>query len=478
MPSIDDLAESGPFSPNWDSLKSVRVPAWYENGKFGIFVHWGLYSVPAFGSEWYPRKMYAKGSPEFEHHVKTYGPHEKFGYKDFIPLFKAERFDASEWMALFKESGAKFVVPVAEHHDGFPMYDCSFTKWSARKMGPKRDFVKELAAAAKKAGLVFGLSSHRAEHWFFLNGGMEFDSDVRNPKFADFYGPAKPDGTQPDKEFLDDWLARTCELIGKYDPQLLWFDWWIETPAFGRGHLQKLAACYYNYAASKGLEVALNYKFNACAPGTAVYDVERGSLSGIRPYFWQNDTAVAKNSWGHITNSPEGKGMDYKTPGDLIGDLLDVVSKNGALLLNVGPRSDGSIPEEDQKILRAIGTWLSVNGEAVYGTRPWKVYGEGPTGVVEGAFNDDKRGSFTARDMRFTCKGSKTLYASVLAKPAREIAVRSLGADMKLHEREIKKVSLLGHEGDLKFSRDSDALRVELPAKLPGAFAWTMKIES
>ncbi len=476
IPAIDSVIDSGPFAPTWESLKSIRVPAWYENGKFGIFIHWGLYSVPAFGNEWYPRNMYKKGTPEFEHHAKTFGPHDKFGYKDFIPMFKPERFDAADWMKLFKDSGAKFVVPVAEHHDGFPMYDCSFTKWSSKRMGPKRDFIKELSAAAKKAGLVFGLSSHRAEHWFFLNGGMEFDSDVKNPKFADFYGPAKPDGTSPDKDYLDDWLARTCELVEKYDPQLLWFDWWIETPAFGKS-LQRLASYYYNMAASKGLDVAINYKNNAYAPGTAVFDVERGSLSGIRPYFWQNDTAVAKNSWGHITNNSEGKGMDYKTPASLIGDLVDVVSKNGALLLNVGPRADGSIPEEDRRILLEIGAWLKTNGEAIYGTRPWKTYGEGPTGIIEGTFNDDKRSPFTPRDLRFTCKGSKTVYAIALAKPGRELAVKSLGADIKLHEREIKKVSLLGYAGDLKFRRDADALRVELPETLPGSHAWTLKIE-
>jgi len=478
MPSIDAAVKGGPFEPTWESLKGIHMPNWYVNGKFGIFIHWGVYSVPAFGNEWYPRHMHMKDKPEFEHHVKTYGPHSKFGYKDFIPMFKAEKFDAASWIDLFKKAGAKFVVPVAEHHDGFAMYDCSLSKWTAKKMGPKRDVIKELSVAAKKAGLVFGVSSHRAEHWFFLNGGMGIEGcDVQDPKFADFYGPAKPDGTQPDQAFLDDWLARTCELVEKYDPELLWFDWWIETPAFGRSHLQKLAAFYYNYANKRGLDVALNYKFNAYAPGSAVLDVERGGFAGIKPYFWQNDTAVAKNSWGHITNNAQGKGMDYKTPSDLIGDLVDVVSKNGALLLNIGPRADGSIPEEDKRILLALGSWLKTNGEAIYDTRPWKVYGEGPTGVLEGAFSDDKRQPFTNRDIRFTCKGSSTLYATVLAKPGRKLFIRSLGSDLKLLEQEVSKVSLLGHGKPLKFARLPEGLKVELPESLKGDLAWTVKIE-
>jgi alpha-L-fucosidase len=188
----------GLFQPNWESLKNFRAPQWYLDGKFGIFIHWGVYSVPAFGSEWYPRQMYLQGSAEFKHHVATYGPQRKFGYKDFIPLFKAEKYDPKAWAGLFKKAGAKFVVPVAEHHDGFPMYDSALTAWCAGKMGPKRDLIGDLAAAVRGEGLVFGLSSHRAEHWWFMNGGKTFDSDVRDPKYADFYGPAALEGTQPD----------------------------------------------------------------------------------------------------------------------------------------------------------------------------------------------------------------------------------------------------------------------------------------
>ncbi len=182
--TVDEVAARGPFSPSWPSLERFEVPAWYQDGKFGIFIHWGLYSVPAFGNEWYPRNMYQQGSPEFAHHVATYGPQATFGYKDFIPGLSAAHFDAPEWARLFREAGARFVVPVAEHHDGFAMYDCSLTEWSAAKMGPKRDVLGELARAVPDEGLVFGLSSHRAEHWWFFDGGMTFDSDVEDPRFA------------------------------------------------------------------------------------------------------------------------------------------------------------------------------------------------------------------------------------------------------------------------------------------------------
>src|SRR6266545_697866 len=180
------------FEPTWESLQGYTTPHWYEDAKFGIFIHWGVYAVPAFGNEWYPRNMYIQGSEEFEHHVATYGPQTEFGYKDFIPQLTAANFDADAWAALFKQAGAKFVVPVAEHHDGFQMYDSALSEWNAARMGPKRDIIGELAAATRKQGMVFGLSSHRAEHWFFFDGGAKFESDVQDPRYAELYGPAQP----------------------------------------------------------------------------------------------------------------------------------------------------------------------------------------------------------------------------------------------------------------------------------------------
>jgi alpha-L-fucosidase len=465
------------YEATWESLKQYTIPEWYQNGKFGIFIHWGLYCVPAFGNEWYPRHMYVQGTPEFKHHVETYGPQDKFGYKDFIPMFKAEKFDPNQWVDLFKRAGARFVVPVAEHHDGFCMYDSALTRWNAAKMGPKRDIVGELAAATRKQGLVFGVSSHRIEHWFFMNGGREFPSDVQDPAYADFYGPAMPmldkDFSQadqkprPDGKHLDDWLARTCELVDKYQPQLVWFDWWINQIA-AAPYLQKFAAYYYNRGEEWGKGVAINYKYVAYEEGTAVLDIERGQLKDIRPMLWQNDTSVSKNSWGYIQN------QDYKTSTSIIGDLVDVVSKNGALLLNIGPKADGTIPEPEQKMLLEIGDWLKVNGEAIYDSRPWRVYGEGPTEVTEGAFTDTKRSSFTGQDIRFTTNGG-CLYAIVMDWPGSETVIRSLKPEVGAGK--IARVSLLGMDGSLNWKQDAEGLKVQMPDQKVGAHAYTLKIE-
>jgi len=468
MKIIDQVIAGGPFQASWESLKQYTVPTWYADAKFGIFIHWGVYSVPAFGNEWYPRNMYIQGSEEFKHHVETYGPQSQFGYKDFIPQFTATEFDADEWAGLFKKSGAMYVVPVAEHHDGFAMYDCSYSEWNAVKMGPKRDIIGELAAAVHKQGLVFGLSSHRAEHWWFLNGGMQFDSDVQDPRYSDFYGPAQPKETQPDQAYLDNWLLRTCELVDKYKPQLVWFDWWIEEPAF-EAYRQKFAAYYYNRGVQWKKGVAINYKNQAFPEGTAVYDIERGQLAGIRPILWQTDTAISKNSWGYVKN------QDYKTAEALVGDLVDIVSKNGVLLLNVGPRSDGTIPEPEQQILLEIGEWLAVNGEAIYGTNTWKVYGEGPTQVSEGSFADTKRPPFTGEDIRFTTKG-EALYVIILAWPGEQVTVKSLRTASPLWDKEISGVSLLGHKGLLERSRDESGLTIRMPDRKPCKHAFVLKI--
>ncbi|HHX63806.1 MAG TPA: alpha-L-fucosidase [Chloroflexi bacterium] len=465
---IEQRIAAGPFRAGWDSLRGYRVPDLYLDGKFGIFIHWGVYSVPAFGNEWYPRNMYQQGTPEFEHHLATYGPHRDFGYKDFIPQFRAERYDPAAWADLFQRAGARFVVPVAEHHDGFAMYDSGFSEWCATRMGPRRDLIGELAEAVRRKGMVFGVSSHRAEHWWFMDGGKQFDSDVQDPRYAEFYGPAEPRDTPPDAWWMDDWLARTCEIVDKYRPQLVWFDWWIEQPVF-KPYLQKFAAYYYNRGEEWGQGVAINYKHDAYAEGTAVYDVERGQLAEINPRFWQTDTSISKNSWGYVRE------QQYKSATSIIHDLVDIVSKNGALLLNIGPRPDGTIPEEETETLLEIGRWLEMNGEAIYGTRPWAVFGEGPTQVVPGSFSDTKRDEFTARDWRFTRRGD-TLYATLLAWPTDGRAtIRTLAEGSEV-EQPVNRVELLGG-GPVRWQRTSEGLTVELPAEPPCGHAWVLKIE-
>ena len=469
--------EAGPYATSWDSLEAYTFPQWYEDGKFGIFIHWGPYAVPAFGNEWYPRHMYVQGSKEYEHHRATYGPQDQFGYKDFIPMFKAEQYDAQAWARLFKEAGAHFVVPVAEHHDGFQMYASDLCRWNAAEMGPKRDVVGELAEAVRAEGMVFGVSSHRAEHWWYMNGGTAFPSDVQDSEYADFYGPAKGQGrpseqyydNAPDQAYLEDWLLRTCELIDKYQPQLIWFDWWIQNMAF-KPYLKQMAAYYYNAGVQWGKEVAINHKYDAFPAGVAVFDIERGQVRRTHGLFWQNDTSVSKNSWGYIAEH------DYKVANDIIGDLIDVVSKNGALLLNVGPRADGSIPDEEQQMLREIGQWLAVNGEGIYGTRAWRSFGEGPTQVMEGAFTDTKRTVFTSEDIRFTTK-ENVLFAHVMQWPADDqVRIRSLGAASPLQLSGIGSIALLGQDQALTWQVSDEALQVDLQGCTPTSHPLTLKI--
>ena len=283
---------SGPFRPDWSSLRQYRAPAWYANARFGIFIHWGLYSVAGFGNEWYSRNMYREGTPEYRHHRETYGPQERFGYKDLIPLFKVDKFDPRAWAKLFREAGARYVVPVAEHHDGFAMYDSELSDWTAAKMGPRRDLLGELRSAVLSEGLHFGLSSHRAEHDWFFDVGRHIRSDVNDPAYAAFYGPAQErlsprtdsplvdDFTYVGQGWTHDWLARTTELVTKYQPELVYFDWWVGQASF-RDTVPEFLAYYYNRGVATG-GVVVNYKEVAFAPGAGTLDIERGQLSGIR----------------------------------------------------------------------------------------------------------------------------------------------------------------------------------------------------
>lgn len=473
--TIEEVIKKGPFDATWESLTQYEVPKWYRNAKFGIFIHWGIYSVPAYDNEWYSRNMYIEGSKAFEHHVKTYGPQKEFGYKDFIPMFKAEKFDADKWAELFKEAGAKYVVPVAEHHDGFQMYASEISDWNAAKMGPCRDVVQELKKACEKRKMEVGVSTHRFEHWFFMGNGKKFDSDVNVPmKRGDFYWPAMEEAENfddimpvsiPTEEFLDDWMVRTCELIDKVKPRILYFDWWIQHIS-AKEHLKKIAAYYYNRAAEWGIEVAINYKHDAFLFGSAVPDIERGQMADIKPYFWQTDTAIALNSWCYTENN------DFRPAMDIVCDLVDIVSKNGCLLLNVGPKADGTISEEDTVVLKAIGEWMKVNKEAIYDTTVWKKYGEGPTQVVDGHFSDSIKKNFTCEDFRFTAKGDKFYAICMKVSESGEYHIRSLRmqehtAGSVFHGM-VKDVEVLGCEEKPAWSRDDKGLHVKTDYRKEG----------
>ena len=339
------------------------------------------------------------------------------------------------------------------------MYDCRFSDWTSVKMGPKRDMVGELAAQIRAKGMHFGASSHRAFNWRYYTFEDDFDTvDAAN---VGLYGRPHPPKTPADEAFMDNWLARTVEFVDKYQPELMWFDFCFNYDEF-EPYRRRFAAHYYNRAVEWDREVAINYKDEAFPPKAAVLDIERGKLDYLRPLYWQTDTSVCRKSWCYIQDP------DYKSVPSLLADLVDIVSMNGCLLLNVCPRPDGTIPDEQQQILLSIGKWLQVNGEAIYDTRPWTVFGEGPTRFTAGNMQEghDAALVYTPQDIRFTTNGD-TLYAILLAWPEHGVTIESLSTNLRLYQGEIASVELVGSEAPLQWSRDARGLHVILPAERP-----------
>lgn len=484
LAQIEQVIENGKYKAEWKSLANHSTPKWYYRDKLGVFIHWGIYSVPAFGNEWYSRSMYDKKVREFEHHRKTYGEQKDFGYKDFIPMFKAENFDPKAWADLFKESGIRYVMPVCEHHDGFAMYDTEFNKWNAANMGPCRNVVGELKAACEENGLTFCASTHRAEHYFFMSLGRTFDSDINDDNYRDFYGPCfysddfsnenmgrtteNPYATGPSEEWMQDWLVRTCELIDRYQPRILYFDWWIQNIAF-KPYLKKLCAYYYNRADEWGVEVTINYKHHAFPPTVATFDVERGALTDISPIPWQTDTAIGLQSWGYV------KDNKYKSSRQIICDLVDIVSKNGMLLLNIGPKPDGTITDEETTVLNDLGEWLKINGDGIYGTIPWRTFGEGEANNKGGYFSDGNETEYTNEDFRFTYKDCD-LYAFQMRPSGKIVKIKSLNLK---GEREIivGDITVLGDNEIESIARDNEALTITLKDEPKNDLPLCFKVE-
>jgi alpha-L-fucosidase len=477
------LAQQGPFEPTWESLaKHDEAPEWFRDAKFGIYFHWGVYCVPAFGDEWYPRNMHIKGSREYKHHVETWGDPTELGYHDFVPMFKAEKFDAEEWAALFEEAGARFAGPVAEHHDGFSMWDSDLTPWNAADMGPKRDITGELAAAIRKRGMRLVTTFHHARNNLWQKNGTnwtghydrvktDFPSLLEDPQQAILYGYI------PRDKFLEMWKGKLIEVIDKYHPDLMWFDSWLdEIPdAYKMAYL----AHYFNDAARLDKGVVVTFKQQDLPQDVAVLDLEKGRMDKLTDFAWLTDDTISMGSWCYTQD------LKIKPTRQVLHSLIDIVSKNGQLLLNISPKADGSIPPEQQKVLRELGAWLKVNGEAIYNTRPWYVFGEGPTNknLPRGHFGGvaDPAAGYTPQDIRFTrSKDGNTLYAIVLGSPAEksELIIRSFGKDLMRGDLKVKNVSMLGSKAKIAFQMRDDGLAVTAPAEKVDGMAVVFKIET
>lgn len=474
-------AARGPFEPTIDSLKTYRAPAWFRDAKFGIWAHWGPQAVPRQG-DWYARWMYVPGTRQYTHHLQNYGHPSEKGYKDIIPLWTAEKFDPESLMDQYVAAGAKYFVSMGVHHDNFDLWNSRHHRWNAAAMGPKRDIVGAWRDAARRRGLRFGVSEHlgASHNWFYPSHGYDqfwpkigVDYDGANPQYVDLYHPRHDEPYKggastwytKDPAYHQVWFQRIKDLVDSYEPDLLYTDGGLPFGEVGR----TLLAHFYNssIARHRRLEAVYNCKsmgsgeFDA---GFCVQDVERGVMSGIQELPWQTDTS--NGDWFYAD------GFKYKTGPDVIRLLADIVSKNGNLLLNVVLYPDGSLTPESQTLLADLKDWMSLNREAIHGTRPWKVFGEGPTQTAAGHFKENA--DYTPADIRFTVKG-KTLYAITLGEPRGKIEITSLGRSAG-HARGVRSAHMLGVPQPLKFTQTDAALVVEVPERLPGRHASVVKL--
>jgi alpha-L-fucosidase len=510
---------SGPFRPTWDSLKQYKAPDWFRDAKFGIWAHWTAQCVPEQG-DWYARRMYLQGDEANTFHVKTYGHPSKAGFMELDNLWKAERWDPAGLMALYVRAGARYFVALANHHDNFDTYDSTHHAWNAVRIGPRKDIVGTWATLAREHGLRFGVTNHSAHawHWFQTAYGYDPEGDLAGVRY-DAYRLKKADGKgtwwdgldpqqlytgpnivmpaglrtikeanawhdQHDRKWTEDpppdnpgfvsnWFLRCQELLDKYQPDLLYFDN-TELP-LGQAGLD-IAAHFYNSNIKRrgGLEAVLTSKgLKPDHLGTMVLDIERGRADRIQAAPWQTDTCIG--DWHYRRSIFERHG--YKPADTVIRMLVDIVSKNGNLLLNIPLRGDGSIDDDERAILADLAAWMPANGEAIYGTRPFTVFGEGPPDVKgSGNFNENNVRPYTAEDIRFTTKGG-VLYAFALAWPADgQLSIKTLAAGSASYPKEIGRIELLGQDGSLNFRRDAGALVVTLPSKKPGDTVATLKI--
>lgn len=510
-------AARSPFQPNWESLAGgYQTPDWFRDAKLGIWSHWGPQCVPEFG-DWYGRQMYVQGNPVYEHHVKTWGHPTTFGFMDFIPRWKAEAWDPDALMKTYVRAGAKYFMSMANHHDNLDMFDSRHHAWNTTRVGPRRDIVGTWAKVARAHGMKFGVSNHSAHAWHWWQTAYGYDAEgARQGQRYDAFRRSKADGTgqwwrgldprdlytgrnivipdgftdakaasawhdQHDGDwdetppamnpaFVRNWLLRQNDLVDRYRPDLVYFDNY--TLPLGRAGLSATAH-YYNQAVGQSGStdvVVTGKKLSPLQRRGIVEDVERGFSDRLRPEPWQTDTCIG--NWHYDRPLYERDG--YKTGRDVIQRLIDVVSKNGCLLLSIPQRGDGSIDDREEKVLADMAGWIAVNGEAIYATRPWRVFGEGPTKLVEGMQNEGGAKPFESADIRFTTKAG-VLYALPMAWPEGPLVIESLAAAGPTSAGEVRRVELLGGGDPLPFTRDASGLRVDLPQRRP-AFTPVLKI--
>jgi len=462
------INETHPYTKyvaDWKSLMQHKTPSWFMDAKFGIYCHWGPYSVPAYKTEWYSHYMYVKDHPIRKYHEEKYGPLDKFGYKDFIPMFTAVKFNADEWAELFKNAGAKFAGPVTEHADGFAMWNSKITKWNAGEMGPKRDIVGEMAEAIRKRDMKFIATFHHQWNFGWYSTWDE-STDASNPDYEQLYGPKLPgpeafefpDCSEarfyPDSGFVNLWYNKIIEVVKKYNPDLVYFD--NKLNIIPEQKRRDFLSFYYNFADKNSQEVVCTYKFTEMAAGAAVLDLERSRMAEKKSFLWLTDDSIDWGSWCNVSEP------NYKSTNRLIDFLVDVVSKNGVVLLNVTPTAEGVVPDPVKERLLEMGDWLKINGEAIYGTRPWKIFGEGPSKVSEGHLSEHENSDNTQEDIRFTQKDG-VLYTLLLDVPTKNIQIYSLGKKTGLLEMKIKNIEILGSSEKIKWDLNDDYLNISNP---------------
>ncbi len=481
------------YEASWESLaRHNEQPDWFQDAKLGIYFHWGVYSVPAFGNEWYPRSMHFEGSNEYKHHLEKYGTPAEFGYHDFVPMFKAENFDAEEWADLFQKAGARFAGPVAEHHDGFSMWDSDITPWNAGSKGPQKDITGLLEKSIKERGMKFITTFHHAKHLQRYKGKEQ--EEIENNKenmgrafskshYPLFEGmpPAEDDselnylyGNIPEDKWLEEvWFGKLKEVIDKYQPDIMWFDSWLDD--IPESYRQRYCAYYLNEAAKWDKEVVIVRKQDDLPLEVSVDDLEKSRKNKLDEKVWMTDETVSTGSWCYTEN------LRIKPAADVLHVLIDIVSKNGVLLLNISPMADGTIPQDQKNVLLAMGEWLEKYGESVYETRPWYTYGEGPTKEPEGHFSNHReflKIKYSSADIRYTTKGD-IIYATLLGRPDNEgeVFLKSFAQNEWANARGIKNLSLLGSGQKVDYDYNEEGLKIKLGNDSLDDMAVVFKIE-